>query len=390
MTTVVVTIEERAMGKGTYYYIYQITNNVNGKVYIGKRTSVLPPERDVDYMGSGKLIKRAINKYGIENFSKTILEICKQVDLNEREKYYISQINSRDMQVGYNITPGGDGVGEICANMKTYYNKETDSEIRVKDGEPVPDGYVHGRRPFTEEHIKKTANKGEANGMFGVHRFGEQNPFYGKKHKPEFIELLRNRRHIINCETGERRIVDIRNGIPEGFITVQEWHQMEKEKRKRERNFLREKAITEKLKKEKPKKPEVKNDAPNEFSNRNNEHLHMHIPEEREKLIKLWSEIRIKSWEGRGNQICPYCGKTGRGAGFFHWHMDNCINHPIYGETNKERKEKYFKEHGKKLKGKRGTTNNKVCITDGVHNKFVNPEDIANYPDFRVDVTLPL
>ncbi|MCF8339591.1 MAG: GIY-YIG nuclease family protein [Chitinophagaceae bacterium] len=101
--------------------IYKITNLINGKIYIGKDTV-----SDKNYYGSGLLIKRSINKHGIENFKKEILEECDNNDeLCVREKYWIEKYNSTNSQIGYNISKGGDGGDTISNNP----NKE---EIRLK------------------------------------------------------------------------------------------------------------------------------------------------------------------------------------------------------------------------------------------------------------------
>lgn len=98
----------------TFNYIYKITNKINGKIYIGKHST---DKLDDGYMGSGKIIKQAIKKYGVENFTKEILEFCdKEVELNDLEKHYIDKYNSTDRSIGYNLTKGGDGKsGYICS-----------------------------------------------------------------------------------------------------------------------------------------------------------------------------------------------------------------------------------------------------------------------------------
>lgn len=53
------------------YYLYQITNLVNNKIYVGVHKTT---DMNDGYMGSGKVIRAAIEKYGAENFKKDILE----------------------------------------------------------------------------------------------------------------------------------------------------------------------------------------------------------------------------------------------------------------------------------------------------------------------------
>ena len=90
-----------------HYYLYEIKNNINGKIYVGvHKTKVL----DDGYMGSGKIIKRAVEKHGIENFSKTILETFESRELMfAREKEIVTDEFLKREDV-YNLRRGGYGV----------------------------------------------------------------------------------------------------------------------------------------------------------------------------------------------------------------------------------------------------------------------------------------
>ena len=75
-------------------------------IYIGK---YMTNDKDDDYMGSGIRIRRAIEKYGIENFEKTILFECESADeMNAKEAEIVNEdFIARDDV--YNIKLGGDG-----------------------------------------------------------------------------------------------------------------------------------------------------------------------------------------------------------------------------------------------------------------------------------------
>jgi len=88
--------------------IYKTTNLINGTIYVGQDSKNNP-----DYLGSGKVLKYAISKHGVENFTKEILEICNSKgELDEREIYWINKLSATT--IGYNIALGG---GDTYTNM---------------------------------------------------------------------------------------------------------------------------------------------------------------------------------------------------------------------------------------------------------------------------------
>lgn len=88
-----------------YGFVYITTNHINGKRYIGQKNYDAYGHWK-NYLGSGVVLKSAIKKYGVSNFSKEIIEECKTVEeLNEREKYWIDDF--------YNVALGGDGGNTI-------------------------------------------------------------------------------------------------------------------------------------------------------------------------------------------------------------------------------------------------------------------------------------
>lgn len=166
--------------------IYKITNLVNNKIYIGKNLHNNP-----NYLGSGFLIKRAIKKYGKENFRKEIIEVCDKEKANEREIYWIKKLSSTDLKTGYNITEGGMGGDnfsnnprkeEIRQGMKERFTGEKNPMF----GKPWPEERKErvrlkllGKKASEETKLKiSISSKGENNSMFGVcgdkhHNFGK-------------------------------------------------------------------------------------------------------------------------------------------------------------------------------------------------------------------------
>lgn len=86
------------------YSIYKTVNKITSKFYVGKQ------HRNYDYyLGSGKLLKKAIAKHGKHNFTKIILEDKLTAEqASEREQYWIAKTGALGNQ-GYNMNPGGVG-----------------------------------------------------------------------------------------------------------------------------------------------------------------------------------------------------------------------------------------------------------------------------------------
>jgi hypothetical protein len=130
-----------------YYYLYEVTNLVNGRTYIGQH---ITDNLEDGYLGSGKALKSAIKKYGRDKFKKEILLFAR----NEKA------LNILEMMA---VTP------EFCALKSNYNMKEggnsgrPNPEIREKMRQKKLGARNHNYgKPKTEEWKAKVraAQKG--------------------------------------------------------------------------------------------------------------------------------------------------------------------------------------------------------------------------------------
>jgi len=111
------------------FYFYKITNLINNKFYFGVHST---DNLNDGYMGSGKYLKRAQDKYGIENFRKEILKYFSSKEkMFEYEKEIVTEALVNDKSC-YNIMVGGKG-GWIFTEEKMKEIQEKSKETKIKN-----------------------------------------------------------------------------------------------------------------------------------------------------------------------------------------------------------------------------------------------------------------
>lgn len=151
-----------------YYTVYQTTNLINNKIYIGLHAT---DNINDGYLGSGIFLKKAIKKYGYANFKKEILYVFdNKKDMITKEKEIVNEefILRKDT---YNMSKGGYGLSTLSnekrkiaiekmkitkqsqdlklisdKRLKTMLNDDPDifKKIAIKSSKKQKDSYLNG------------------------------------------------------------------------------------------------------------------------------------------------------------------------------------------------------------------------------------------------------
>jgi len=184
------------------YYIYRIKNLINGNTYIGQHKYL---RLNDGYLGSGTLIRRAIKKYGKENFSKEIIisgDFTKeQIDRFEKCAIFMERVNGKSE---YNITNGGEGCSfrrsektrriRSEAQRKLWQNPEYRQMMvdvhkgkpSARKGQPSP---MKGKT-FSEEHNRKISETKKGIKFSSEHCKNISDALKGKKFSKERCQKL--------------------------------------------------------------------------------------------------------------------------------------------------------------------------------------------------------
>ncbi len=177
-----------------YGYIYITTNLIDGRKYIGqKKSDTFLHEK---YLGSGKILKQAIELYGKENFKVEMLCECdSKEELDEMEMYYIKFYYAQTSNKFYNICKGGEaGPG---GPMFQGHKHTDETKLRMSENRKGSKNSNYGNRWTQSDDLKELHSKLSS---------GENNGMYGKKHSDKTKELIgsKNRKSM----TGRVRVTN--------------------------------------------------------------------------------------------------------------------------------------------------------------------------------------
>lgn len=193
------------------FYIYCHTAP-NGKRYIGQ-TCQEPKRRWSEGRGyrGQEHFKRAIDKYGWDNFEHVILcSVSSKEDADFLEQWFIEKWDTFNPEHGYNHTKGGGGsLGhklspEVIAKLRqANMGRELSGDHRKKISDTLKRRYASGE-------IKAVGMSEDARAKMSAERMGKGNPMYGR-HQTEDA-----RERIGAASRGKKRSDEWKRNISKG------------------------------------------------------------------------------------------------------------------------------------------------------------------------------
>ena len=193
------------------HYTYMVTNKINGKVYVGSH-SWKGEGIDPDYYGSGKIIKRAVEKYGKENFQVEVLYYYDTVEeCRKDEERILTEYNVRDCPHSYNIKNAA--VGWTSEDMKgennpMYGKRGKDSHMygkHLSDATRKKLSQAHIGKPLSDEIKQKLsqANNYRKTPVVAIDKNGKVKIFEGQRECSRVLGIHQG--NINSCLKGGRK-----------------------------------------------------------------------------------------------------------------------------------------------------------------------------------------
>lgn len=169
------------MNEKTHNIFYKTTNLVNGKFYYGIHST---DKLEDGYLGSGKLLKRAVKKHGTENFVREVIaDYPTRKEASDREKLIVTPelIESSEC---YNLMTGGSNDFVLSEESRQLISMKNKGKQHTEEFKQLVSEKNRGRKHTDEAKLKigignsKKPRSPELRAILSEHN-------KGKKHSPE-------------------------------------------------------------------------------------------------------------------------------------------------------------------------------------------------------------
>lgn len=260
-----------------FYTIYETTNTINGKKYVGAHKT---DNLDDGYIGSGIALNRSVKKYGRDKFETIVLHF-----LSSEEEMYKKEVEIVTSEIVnnpnyYNMTLGGEG------------------------------GW---------SHVDNTGDNNWTRSAEGRKKLSERMQVI-RKNRPEWSEISRhNLKQAVIANTGKNHspetISKIKNSLTEFYEINESFHKG------------KEKSSETKLKMKESWSEERKAIQASRMKDKIASGLDIGAFSRGKPKSELTKSKMIESAKNRKKceiVVCPYCGKQGSSRAMGRWHFDNC------------------------------------------------------------------
>lgn len=181
--------------------IYCFENIINNKRYVGQAINLNVRIRNhkgelKKNKSDCKVLQNAYNKYGLDNFRIWIVEECEVWELDNREIFWIKELNSHKTEHGYNISWGGsapmrglkhsqESRNKISKYGRLYHHVSEEGRHNISIANT---GYIPSeetREKMAESAKHRPPRSKESLKLSSLIISGENNPNYGKLRSKE-------------------------------------------------------------------------------------------------------------------------------------------------------------------------------------------------------------
>lgn len=337
--------------KKTLFFLYKTTNIINGKFYIGVHQTT---NINDGYLGSGLNLRRAIKKYGRDNFHKEILEFFDSPEEMFQKEREIVNEDFISLKNNYNLKIGG--IGNSIGRNNTFYGRRhsENSKKRMsesKKGIPMSEATKHKIKKTRKS--KKFRHSEKTKQILREKNTGNNNPRFGAKMTPkEKSEMIKRVTGLKRSKATKERIRQARIGTKLSKETKNKVSKTQTGKKHSEETKQKISLILTSRECTKETRQKISESHKGKiFSEEHRKNIGAKSKinnKDRKKIfnihtgqIKFVKSNRIKYFLENGWQLgtnktshnkdkreerveCPHCNKIGGKNAMMRWHFNNC------------------------------------------------------------------